>query len=58
VLGELLDAWMFGSGLTELTEHDIRVREVTAERMRDVARSYFDEERRVEGIVRGVESSA
>jgi zinc protease len=58
VLGELLDAWMFGSGLTELAEHDIRVREVTAERMREVARNYFDAERRVEGIVRGVEGSA
>ncbi len=54
VLGELLDAWMFGSGLAELEEFDTRVREVTAASMRDVAVRYFDADRRVEGIVRGV----
>jgi zinc protease len=54
VLAEMLDAWMFGAGLHELTEHDARVRSVTAEEMRDVARRYFDPARRVEGIVRGV----
>jgi zinc protease len=55
VLGELLDAWMFGSGLSELDEYDTRVREVTAPLMQQVAHDYFDPERRVEGIVRGVE---
>jgi zinc protease len=54
LLAEMLDAWMFGSGLHELTEYESRVRGVTAEEMRDVARKYFDPERRVEGIVRGV----
>jgi zinc protease len=54
LLGEMLDAWMFGAGLQEMLEHDTRVRAVTAEQMRDVARKYFDPERRVEGIVRGV----
>ncbi|HEX3532603.1 MAG TPA: pitrilysin family protein [Gemmatimonadaceae bacterium] len=54
VLAEMLDAWMFGAGLHELTEHDTRVRSVTAAQMRDVARRYFDPARRVEGIVRGV----
>ncbi|HEY8853102.1 MAG TPA: pitrilysin family protein [Gemmatimonadaceae bacterium] len=54
VLAEMLDAWMFGAGLHELTEHDARVRSVTAEEMRGVARRYFDPARRVEGIVRGV----
>jgi len=54
LLGEMLDAWMFGEGLQEMLEHDTRVRAVTAEQMRDVARKYFDPERRVEGIVRGV----
>ncbi|HEX6628039.1 MAG TPA: pitrilysin family protein [Gemmatimonadaceae bacterium] len=53
-LGEMLDAWMFGEGLHELLEHDERVRAVTAEQMRDLARKYFDPEKRVEGIVRGV----
>ena len=53
-LGEMLDAWMFGEGLHELLEYDTRIRAVTAEQMREVARKYFDAERRVEGIVRGV----
>jgi len=53
-LSEMLDAWMFGGGLGELLEHDIRVRAVTADQMRDLARKYFDPKRRVEGIIRGV----
>jgi zinc protease len=53
-LGEMLDAWMLGEGLHELLEYDTRIRAVTADQMRDVAREYFDPERRVEGIVRGV----
>jgi zinc protease len=53
-LGEVLDAWMLGEGLHELLEYDSRIRAVTADQMRDVARKYFDPERRVEGIVRGV----
>lgn len=54
-LGEMLDAWMFGKGLHELLEYDARIRAVTAEQMRDVAQKYFNPERRVEGIIRGVE---
>ena len=54
LLGEMLDAWMFGEGLRELLEYDDRVRAVSADQMRDVARKYFDPEKRVEGIVRGV----
>ncbi len=54
VLAEMLDAWMFGTGLHELAEHDGRVRAVTAEQMREVAEKYFNPDRRVEGIVRGV----
>ena len=54
VLAEMLDAWMFGAGLQELSEHDARVRAVTAAEMCDLARRYFDPARRVEGIVRGV----
>jgi len=53
-LGEMLDAWMLGEGLHELLEYDTRIRAVTADQMRDVARKYFDPERRVEGIVRGI----
>jgi len=54
LLGEILDAWMFGEGLHEILEHDARVRAVSAEQMRDVAEKYFEVEKRVEGIVRGV----
>jgi zinc protease len=54
VLGELLDAWMFGSGLAEMQRFEEKVRAVTAAQMRDLAVRYFDPERRVEGIIRGV----
>ena len=53
VLGDLVDAWLFGR-LAELEEYDARVRGVTAAAMQELARRYFDEERRVEGIIRGV----
>jgi zinc protease len=53
VLGDMVDAYMFG-GLRELAEFDARVRGVTAEEMLAIARMYFDESRRVEGVVRGV----
>ena len=54
VLGELLDAWMFGSGLAEMERFEENVRAVTAGQMRELAARYFDPERRVEGIIRGV----
>ena len=53
VLGDIVDAYMFG-GLRELAEFEARVRGVTAEGMMMIARAYFDESRRVEGVVRGV----
>jgi zinc protease len=53
VMGDVLDAWQFGHDLGELTEFDAHVEAVTTERIMDVARRYFDPERRVEGIVRG-----
>ena len=53
-LGEILDAWMFGEGLRELLDHDDNVRRVTADQMRELALKYFDPDKRVEGIVRGV----
>ena len=52
MLGELVDAYLFGR-LGELEEFEARVRAVSAEAMRMIARSYFVESRRVEGIVRG-----
>ncbi len=54
ILGDLLDAWMFGSGLRELEEHDARIQSVTQTDILDMARSCFDPSRRVEGVVRGV----
>jgi zinc protease len=53
VLGDMVDAWLFGQ-LSELAEFDARVRGVTAAQMQQIARAYFDEDRRVEGIIRGV----
>jgi zinc protease len=53
VLGELVDAWMFGE-LQELEDYESRVRGVTAAGIREAARKYLDPHRRVEGIVRGV----
>jgi zinc protease len=54
VLADIVDAWLLGAGLGELAEYEERVRGVTAEDALRVARRYFDEGRRVEGIVRGV----
>lgn len=53
VLGEVLDAWLFGRSLAELDEHDHRVRSVTARDIQQLARAYFDESRLVQGVVRG-----
>ena len=52
VLGEMVDAWLFGK-LDELSDFERRVRAVTAEGIRETARRYIDDARRVEGIVRG-----
>jgi zinc protease len=54
VLGDVIDAWLFGRGLQELELHDEQVRAVTPARMQALARRYFDERRLVEGVVRGV----
>jgi zinc protease len=53
VLADVVDAFLFGS-LNELADYDAMVRSVTVDSMMDVARTYFDPSRRVEGIVRGV----
>jgi zinc protease len=53
VLADVVDAWLFGR-LAELDEYEAQVRRVTPERMRAVAEQYFNPDRRVEGIVRGV----
>ena len=53
VLAELVDAWLYGTGLEELDHYAVRLKAVTPQSMQQVARTYFDAERRVEGIVRG-----
>jgi zinc protease len=53
VLGDIMDAWLFGRGLRELEEHDEAVRRVTPGAIQTFARRHFDESRLVEGIVRG-----
>jgi len=54
VLGDIADAWLFGRGLGELEEFDARVLAVTAGSIQDLAKSRFDPDRVVEGLVRGV----
>jgi len=56
VLADVVDAYLFGS-LDELTTYESSVRAVTAEAMRSMAERFFDQSRRVEGIVRGTGKS-
>lgn len=56
VLGEVVDAWMFGS-LSELDDVEARIRAVTLADVRRVAKRYFDPELRVEAVVRGTNLS-
>ena len=52
VLGEMVEAWCFGS-LEELARYPQDLARVTPARMRAAAQRWFDESRRIEGIVRG-----
>ncbi|MGH7647278.1 MAG: M16 family metallopeptidase, partial [Gemmatimonadaceae bacterium] len=58
VLGDVLDAWMFGRSLAELDDYEARVRLVTAAEMQRVAQRYLDENRRVEAVVAGTPGPA
>ncbi|HJU72376.1 MAG TPA: pitrilysin family protein [Gemmatimonadaceae bacterium] len=53
VLGELVDAWLLGDGLSELESYEYSIRSVTAEQIQILAQHSFDADRRVEGAVRG-----
>ncbi len=53
VLGELVDAWLFGSGLHEREQFEASIDAVTAHDVQQVAIDYFDPQRVVEGLVRG-----
>lgn len=53
VLGEMLDAWMYGNGLIELEEFESQIEKVSTDDILALAREFFIAERRVEGVVRG-----
>ena len=53
LLGEMIDAWLFGRGLGEIAEHDARIRSVTAVEMQELANRYFVERELVQAVVRG-----
>jgi len=53
VLGDVVDAWLFGTGLGERDSFVAEVQRVTARDVRLLAERYFDPNRRAEGIVRG-----
>jgi zinc protease len=52
-VSDIMHALLVGEGLREIAEYEQRVRAVTAERIREVAQRYFDEQRLVEAVVRG-----
>jgi zinc protease len=52
VAGEILEAWMAGSGLEELDDPAAQFRSVTAEDVLRVS-GWLDPERRAEGVIRG-----
>jgi zinc protease len=52
VLGEVIDAWMFGR-LSDLSDVEAYIRSVTLDDIQRAATKYFDPTRRVEAIVRG-----
>ncbi|MDH5233820.1 MAG: insulinase family protein [Gemmatimonadota bacterium] len=52
VLGEIADAWLHGA-LEDIARYPADLAAVTADRIRDAARRWFDPSRRAEGIVRG-----
>jgi zinc protease len=53
VLGELVDAWLFGEGLHEVADVPARLAAVTASEIQALAQRCFDPSRVAEGVVRG-----
>jgi zinc protease len=51
--GEILEAWLAGSGLGEIADPTAIYRGVTAADVRQLAADYLDTARRAEGLVRG-----
>ncbi len=54
VLNEMVDAWIHGTGLSELATAEQALRAVTASDIQRLAQRFFDPAQRVEGVVRGV----
>jgi zinc protease len=54
ILGDIVDAWLHGTGLRELGEFEASVRAVTPRAIQQLAERYFDPTKRVEGVVRGM----
>ncbi len=54
VLGEVLDAWLEGEGLTELVDPMAPYLAVTARDVAEVTERYLDPTARAEGVVRGI----
>ncbi len=52
-LGEMVDAWCVGDGLSELDDEVPRLRAVTAAEVQQIVRRWCDADRRVEAVVRG-----
>ena len=57
LLGEMMDAWMYGAGLSELGDAEAHIRSVTATSIQALAQRCFDPARRAEGVVRGTGAS-
>jgi zinc protease len=53
VLGEMIEAWLVGTGLEETTDPGQPYRQVTAEAVLEVAREFLVPEKRSEGVIRG-----
>ncbi len=53
LLGEMIDAWLLGRGLSEIDEHDAIIRRVTAREMQELANRYFVESALVQTVIRG-----
>lgn len=54
VMGDIIDSCLFGAGLAERATFIDDVKRVSAQDVQALAQQYFNPERRVEGIVRGV----
>ena len=53
VLGDIINAWLLGAGLSELDSYAAKIAAVSAADIQRLALDYFDTTRIVEGVVRG-----